>query len=316
MARIKYEKDLPTEVHDRPWVSWGDRSDASPWGGKWVLMVTKDVDAEWRQVVAAVQEGKLGPAAKVGSAAWVTEAQASGYPLLVYTDDYRDLGDLRRVLAGLRSLGFDQRAFYKEDAATRVRLYGDEEELYVAEASSTEFERRRDPVDPASFDIIVRIAKSDDLLIVEQLNSKSFSNDADHDPYLVMDWPYDQTTGGRYFEERIGGRDSVCFVAEINNQIVGYLAGALCPNESYRRGSRSELENMFVEEDWRRHRVGTALVDAFIDWSRAHGADEIYVSAYFDNQRAVSFYQDRGFRSYAHDLLLDLRPKAEPPNDS
>lgn len=154
----------------------------------------------------------------------------------------------------------------------------------------------------------IRIARPDELPIVQKLNGDAFENDAEHDPYLVMTWPTDPSTGGTYFRRRLDGAgDGVVFVAEDNGDVIGYIAGAIRPNEPYRRGSRSELENMFVRADARRSGIGSSLVNAFVTWSRQQGADEVYVSAYFDNERAVSFYEHYGFRSYAHDLLLDLR---------
>lgn len=152
----------------------------------------------------------------------------------------------------------------------------------------------------------IRIARPDELPVIQELNSGAFENDAKHDSYLVMNWPHDPATGGAYFQTRLNG-DGVVFVAEDNGAIVGYLAGALCSNESYRRGSRSELENMFVLPHARRSGFGTALVDAFVAWSRNNGVEEIYVSAYFGNTHAVEFYKSSGFQSYSHSLLLDLR---------
>lgn len=154
--------------------------------------------------------------------------------------------------------------------------------------------------------VVVRVARPDELAVIQELNSGAFENDSVHDPYLGMSWPVDPATGGSYFKTRLGG-DGVVFVAEEGGVVVGYLAGAMRPNESYRRGRRSELENMFVRPFIRRSGVGSLLIDAFVSWSRKQGAGEVYVSAYFGNDRAVSFYKHNGFESYSHDLLLNIR---------
>lgn len=157
----------------------------------------------------------------------------------------------------------------------------------------------------------IRLAREDELEAVQRLNSGAFENDKPHDPYLVMNWPFDPATGGGYFKQRIAGDGGVCLVAVAEDQsIVGYVCGGMHQIESYRSGMRSELENMFVDENFRRSGVGTALIEHFVEWSRQQGADEVYVSAYFDNQRAISFYKSAGFESYSHDLLLDLRTKS------
>src|SRR4051812_11886005 len=94
----------------------------------------------------------------------------------------------------------------------------------------------------------VRPARPDELPLVQEMNVALFAGDAVHDPHLVMTWPVDDETGAPYFRDRIAGK-GVCFVCELDDEVAGYLAGALQPIESYRRGSRAELENMFVKPD-------------------------------------------------------------------
>jgi ribosomal protein S18 acetylase RimI-like enzyme len=156
--------------------------------------------------------------------------------------------------------------------------------------------------------IQIRAGTPDDLARVQALNLDLFQHDAKFDPHLDMDWPHSPKGGEKYFQSRLGG-EGVVLVAEVSGEIVGYLAGAIRPNFTYRDGRQSELENMCVDVKFRRSGVGSALTDAFTEWSRRNGADEIYVSAAFGNERGVRFYQSRGFDSYAHDLLLNLRDR-------
>jgi len=158
---------------------------------------------------------------------------------------------------------------------------------------------------PVDFEI--RTSTPEDLAAVQDLNHELFEHDHPYDVYLEMSWPYDPQTGGKYFADRVLGRSGICLVAESDGLLIGYLAGDVKPNESYRTGRRAELENMFVANHARRAGVGGALVSRFRHWCREHGADEIYVSAYFDNEEAVSFYRDAGFASWGHVLVLDQR---------
>jgi ribosomal protein S18 acetylase RimI-like enzyme len=157
----------------------------------------------------------------------------------------------------------------------------------------------------------VRRARRDELEVVQRLNQGSFVNDRAHDPYLDMAWPLDPDTGGAYFLRRIEG-DGICLVAEQDAVIVGYLAGSMTPIESYRHGRRAELENMYVAATVRRRGVGAALVAEFERWGRTQGADEVFVSAYAGNERALDFYRACGFAPYAQELLFDLRDRRMP----
>lgn len=57
----------------------------------------------------------------------------------------------------------------------------------------------------------------------------------------------------------------------------------------------------FMDTGWPA-REGTAcyadLVDAFLAWARARGANEMTVQAYAQNDSALAFYRARGFRPF------------------
>ena len=55
--------------------------------------------------------------------------------VIVYTKDAEDIGDIGRVLAHLRALGFDGRLNYKTDADTHAGNYGSGASLYTSAAT-------------------------------------------------------------------------------------------------------------------------------------------------------------------------------------
>lgn len=153
--------------------------------------------------------------------------------------------------------------------------------------------------------IVIRRATMDDLRTVQDLNYGTFVNDLPYDPDLNMRWPYEKE-GEDYFRSRIAGPDAVCFVAEVDGKPVGYVAGAIRKGEPYRLVQRSELENMYVDENVRRSGVGRALVEELFKWSQEQGITQVFVSAYWGNDRAIEFYKSCGFESNAHDLQANL----------
>ena len=72
----------------------------------------------------------------------------------------------------------------------------------------------------------------------------------------------------------------------------------------------AQLAYLHVSRDHRRQGVATGLVDRLVDWARAAGATEVYVSA-TPSQSAMSFYQDMGFRvtDRPNAALLALEPE-------
>jgi hypothetical protein len=128
---------------------WADRVAASPaagaYVGKWLLFAGESqIGQAWEIVATATESGRLG-----GKSKRAEEPTRGAYVICVYTPDYRDLGEVGRVLAVLREVGFSARIFYKEDAATHALRYGGgSASLYEAPAGSTQIRRRREPVEP------------------------------------------------------------------------------------------------------------------------------------------------------------------------
>ena len=63
---------------------------------------------------------------------------------------------------------------------------------------------------------------------------------------------------------------------------------------------------MFVEEEFRSLGVGRALFDEFKKWCKQQGVAKLFVSAFSPNTRAISFYQDNGFKDYSLTLYQDI----------
>lgn len=153
--------------------------------------------------------------------------------------------------------------------------------------------------------IIIRKAKTEELKIVQDLNSGLFTSDGPRDKYMNHNWPHEE--GKEYFSKRITADNSICLVAEIDSEIVGYLAGAVMEVESWRPVKRTELENMFVKEEFRSQGVGAKLVEEFIKWSKEKGVDRSLVVAYATNEKAIKFYQKTGFDPESVSLEIEYK---------
>lgn len=100
------------------------------------------IDARWDQIKQATGQGHLGIAAKAATARQNPRATSRAKLICVYTRDWQDHGDVRRVLYGLRKLGVSWRLSYKTDEATGAGVYGRGSSLYVSQKDSTDFEDR------------------------------------------------------------------------------------------------------------------------------------------------------------------------------
>jgi GNAT superfamily N-acetyltransferase len=78
------------------------------------------------------------------------------------------------------------------------------------------------------------------------------------------------------------------YVAEEDSSVVGFATWA----RAAQAGGAIELEDLFVDPDWRRRGIATALVAHIVDVLRAHGVRCLEVTA---NAHAEAFYSVAGF---------------------
>ena len=124
----------PTKEKREYWLSAerkvGSYPEHTDRGGKWLIFVPSGaVDGVWQKVKRAVEEGKLGSAAKVSTAKPnPNSTDSSRHVICVYTYDADDEADIRQIRSSLRQLGVTNKISYKTDDATfqgKYRKSGD-----------------------------------------------------------------------------------------------------------------------------------------------------------------------------------------------
>lgn len=153
--------------------------------------------------------------------------------------------------------------------------------------------------------MIIRKAQENELKIVQDLNHELFIYDSKHFDDLNLHWPY-EAEGENYFRGVISGDLGICYVAEVDGEIIGYLAGRVLPESQIYTGRRAELDNMFVKESYRGRQVGGALVDNFFVWCKDNKVTYVMVNAYSPNTKAIEFYKRKGFEMYSKTLWKKL----------
>ena len=78
------------------------------------------------------------------------------------------------------------------------------------------------------------------------------------------------------------------YVAEENGSVVGFATWAWADHA----GGTIELEDLFVDPDYRRRGIAMALVNCIAEILRARGAERLEVTA---NPHAMGFYRAAGF---------------------
>lgn len=144
--------------------------------------------------------------------------------------------------------------------------------------------------------INIRKANLEDLNAIQQLNNNLFELEFNNfDETLKQGWTFEKE-GKEYFEYMI--KNEIVFVAELEEKIVGYLAGSICEQISYITETFAELDNMCIDDEYRRFGIGTLLINEFKKYCKGKNIQNIKVTASAKNSRAIQFYVKNGFEDY------------------
>lgn len=136
--------------------------------GKWLIFpASDDLPLVWRRVAEATAAGELGPCSKVGS--WEPEHATKPTVICVYTKDFTNLTDVKRVLSNLDKLNILKKPIvYKCDAYTHLEIMSDNP--YKLRASLYSGDEVRDSKVKYSNGVITRL-KTKNGAMEEFLNS-------------------------------------------------------------------------------------------------------------------------------------------------
>jgi len=118
----------PSEVTEVYWIyaiRKGDYPKPTTRSGKWLIFIDKkDVDEVWAKIKKATEAGKFGDSSKVATAKPNSNATNPDTKVMcVYTYDWNDENDVRRVREELRKLGITNKLPYKADEDTLAGKY-------------------------------------------------------------------------------------------------------------------------------------------------------------------------------------------------
>ncbi len=150
--------------------------------------------------------------------------------------------------------------------------------------------------------IIIRKANIGDLENILLLSDELTIADLPYDKKVDVNWAH-KKEGKKYYEDKVKGILGICFVAELDNKIIGYITACEKEVPSYRLVKVAELENIFVKAEQRSKGVGKKLMDKFINWAKELNLDKVAVNVFALNEKAISFYKREGFD--LQDLTLE-----------
>lgn len=152
--------------------------------------------------------------------------------------------------------------------------------------------------------IQIRKATLNDAQEIQKLNYELFKLEkSSFDPTLMTDWPLSQA-GKKYFEDLIN--NEYVIVATDNEIVIGYLAASINEKGSYSLVQYGEINNMFVDKQYRGQGIGKTLIDHFKEYCTDKGIQNLKVVASFKNKDAQKFYKKLGFNEFDITLTTSI----------
>jgi RimJ/RimL family protein N-acetyltransferase len=106
--------------------------------------------------------------------------------------------------------------------------------------------------------------------------------------YILSEPPIDRELRRQRFIDGLQSDEATHFVAEAEGDVVGELA-------VHHRGTGPATIGMGVGAAWRGRGVGTALMQACVEWARAKGVHKLSLEVFPWNEAAISLYRKFGF---------------------
>lgn len=154
-------------------------------------------------------------------------------------------------------------------------------------------------------EILIRKAVVTDLEQVILLSDELTLSDLPYDKEIDINWAHTED-GKKYYTEKILGKNGICFVAILNNKIVGYATAIEKETPSYRLVKVAALENLVIDKNLRNMGIGKKLMDVFKIWAKEIKASKISVNVFALNKKGISFYKREGFLPFENTLEMHI----------
>ena len=157
-------------------------------------------------------------------------------------------------------------------------------------------------------DIVVRRATESDLPALGQLGALLMQTHYAFDKQRFMAPGPNPAEGyGWFLGSQLTEEDVVVLVAERAGVAVGYIYAGLEPRSwKELREPAGFIHDVAVEESSRRTGVAAALVEAAMEWLRAHGAPRVLLWTAQQNSGALSLFSRLGFRRTMIEMTREL----------
>ncbi len=152
--------------------------------------------------------------------------------------------------------------------------------------------------------ITIRPAKLQDLPILLDFEQKLIQAERPMDPTLKQK----ERISYYSIEDYIKSNHTEVVVAEINNEIVGSGYGQIRDRKDFFiQKQLGYIGFMYVKEEHRGKGVSQAVINHLYGWFKNKGLEEIRLTVYETNPRAIKAYEKVGFEKHLIEMRVNLK---------
>lgn len=157
--------------------------------------------------------------------------------------------------------------------------------------------------------INIRVATLKDYESLNLLYNELDEMHRSHHPEIFVDNLKD-IRGIKDLEEILENPNKNLFVATIDSEIVGFVECYISstPNVPvFKKRKWVQLSLIIVKDEYRLLNIGTLLFEKVKEWAKENKIYEIELIAYSFNSKAISFYENKGFKEISKKMYLEIK---------
>ena len=154
---------------------------------------------------------------------------------------------------------------------------------------------------------LIRRARGGDERKVAEFAIRLFDQHVGYDPERFSTFA-NLEGASRFYRSRFETPDSGVFVAEIDNEVVGFAYVERDPlNYAELLENGAWLHDIYVDEHARAEGVGKGLINAAAEAAKQMGAEKLLLSVAAKNTAAQQVFEKAGFRPTMVEMTLNLK---------
>ncbi|MBS4536578.1 GNAT family N-acetyltransferase [Clostridium sp. D2Q-14] len=152
----------------------------------------------------------------------------------------------------------------------------------------------------------IRRARKEDIDDISKLWKKLSDCHAEFIDYMSLSAEWQKNLLEMFYND-INSKNSIIFVGEINNKIIGFIRGEIKEiNGIFASNKIVFITDIFMEELFRGKGLTKNLIEKIEEYCREKEIFNIKLNVNTQNKRAIGFYKKKGFievnRTYKKDL--------------